>query len=111
MINKKLRELRKKNNWSQTDVAQMLNIGQTTLSSYETGVSKPDNDLLVKFSNLYHVSTDELLGNEHPNIVYLSSMSKEAQNIVRIMEKLDDKNIGKLEAYALALKENQEEKK
>ncbi len=100
MLENRLKEIRKIRKLTQKQVAEQLNIAQTTLSTYEVGTSKVDIEMLVQLADLYHVSVDELLGHTHPNVIYVSSLSKEAQHVIEIMQKLNDKEITKIEAYA-----------
>jgi transcriptional regulator with XRE-family HTH domain len=52
----KLRALRKKHQYSQEDVAQVLGISQNAYSLIESGRSKIYLDRLIKISALYKVS-------------------------------------------------------
>lgn len=60
-IHQKLKELRQKNNYSQTDVAKYLNISRQAISRWETGNATPDLDNLILLSKLYHTPVDEFL--------------------------------------------------
>lgn len=61
-MSRKFRESRKKNNLKLTVAAQMLGVSQPTLSSWESGRKTPTLENLEKMANLYHVTTDYLLG-------------------------------------------------
>ncbi len=56
-----IRELRKEKNLTQSQLAQMLQTTQDTISLWELGKSLPDILSLVKLSKLFNVSTDYLL--------------------------------------------------
>ena len=58
----RIRDLREDRDWNQTHVAQMLNMSQTGYSKYETGENDLPTVVLIKLSNIYHVSVDYLLG-------------------------------------------------
>lgn len=47
---------------SQVQISRKLDIPQNTYSRYETGTSEPPLDLLCKFSEIFGVSSDWLLG-------------------------------------------------
>lgn len=64
MINKKIKQLRAENGWTQKQLSEKLHVGKTTVSNYETGYSEPDLDMLNKMSKLFDVSIDYLLGNK-----------------------------------------------
>lgn len=60
----KLKELRNRQNLTQKQVAKMLDISPSIVSSYETGERTPSTEVLLSLSNLYRCSTDYLLGKE-----------------------------------------------
>ncbi len=63
-INERLRELRIKFGYTQSQIAKMLNIDRSTYAYYETGKTRPDIASLVVLAKIYSVSLDELLGDE-----------------------------------------------
>lgn len=63
----KLRDLRKKYNLSQSDLAKILNLSQNAISRYEKGEADPDLETLKKISQFFKVSIDYLLDNEIKN--------------------------------------------
>lgn len=56
----KLLELRKKNNLSQEELANKLNISRQAISKWERAESSPDTDNLIALAKLYRISLDEL---------------------------------------------------
>ncbi len=63
-IGRIIRELRKENNMSQSELATKLYLSQDTISLWELNKSLPDIPSLVKLSKIFKVSTDYLLGLE-----------------------------------------------
>lgn len=57
-----LKMLREAVGLSQAQFAEIMLMDRSTYAYYETGKSRPDVDLLVRFSKAYRVSTDCLLG-------------------------------------------------
>lgn len=57
-----LKNLRNQSNMSQEELAKLLGISRSAVSSYENGTRSPNNELLVKMANIFNVSTDYLLG-------------------------------------------------
>ncbi len=53
--------LRKKSNWSQEELAQQLNVSRQSVSKWESGLSIPDLDKIIKLSQIFGVSTDYLI--------------------------------------------------
>lgn len=56
-----LAKLRKEHRLTQSEVAKDLNIGQSTLSQYERGERRIDDNLLKIFCNYYQTSADIIL--------------------------------------------------
>lgn len=61
----RLKELRKANRMTQSDVAKIVGIGQSGYSFWESGRSKIDDAGLRKLAALYNVSVDYLLGTDN----------------------------------------------
>lgn len=57
----KLIDLRKKNGWSQEELAHKINVSRQSVSKWESAQSIPDIEKIVKLSDLFGVSTDYLL--------------------------------------------------
>ena len=66
MLGERLRALRKKNGWTQKQIAEMLHINRSTYAYYETGATQPDLDMFRRLAILFEVSTDDLLGLSPP---------------------------------------------
>lgn len=76
----KLKEIRKSKGLRQVDLAEMLDIPQTTLSHYEVGRNKLNPDMIIKMCLVLDVTPNELLGWEQAYRSYvrgLMDMKKE----------------------------------
>ena len=62
-FSERLKELRKKANFTQVEVAEKLEISQPAYASWERGVKKPTQENLVKIAQVLNVSVDYLVGN------------------------------------------------
>jgi len=69
-----LKELRKKANFTQVEVAEKLGISQPAYASWEREVKKPTQENLVKIAQVLDVTVDYLVGN-------LEEKSDELDNI------------------------------
>lgn len=58
----RIKELRKANNMTQSELAKKLKVAQNTLSTWENGKYEPDNNALGMLSEFFGVTTDYLLG-------------------------------------------------
>lgn len=61
-IGKRIRELRKENDFTQEKLANYLNVSYQTVSKWENGVNTPDLAQLVPLARLLRTTTDDLLG-------------------------------------------------
>ena len=59
----RLKELRKKANVTQVEVAEKLGISQPAYASWERGIKKPTQENLVKIAQVLNASVDYLVGN------------------------------------------------
>ena len=57
-------ELRKTKHWSQEELAQRVNVSRQSVSKWESGLSTPDLDKIMKLSAIFDVSIDYLLKDE-----------------------------------------------
>lgn len=64
----KIRNYRRQRDWTQQVVAEKLGVSRKTISSWENGRSYPDIFMLVQLSDLYRVSLDDLLREDHEMI-------------------------------------------
>lgn len=59
--NSMLKELRLQKRITQFELAEALNISQTSVSKYERGVTQPDLNVIVSMSDYFGVSVDMLV--------------------------------------------------
>ncbi|MDD3363329.1 MAG: helix-turn-helix transcriptional regulator [Hespellia sp.] len=57
----KILQLRKKNGWSQEELAEKCNVSRQSVSKWEGGASIPDLDKILLMSQMFGVTTDYLL--------------------------------------------------
>lgn len=60
----KIMELRKKNGWSQEELAEKLGVSRQAVSKWESAQSAPDTQRILEMSRIFGVSTDYLLKDE-----------------------------------------------
>lgn len=63
-LNERLRELRVKFGYTQSQIAQLLNIDRSTYAYYETGKTRPDIASLLRLSHIYSISVNDFMGDE-----------------------------------------------
>lgn len=60
----KIIQQRKKNNWSQEELAEKLGVSRQAISKWESAQSTPDLERILEMSRLFGVSTDYLVKDE-----------------------------------------------
>lgn len=71
----KLIWLRKKNGWSQEELAEKLNVSRQSVSKWESAQSIPDLKKILQLSQIFDVSTDYLLKDELETIEFTQGTS------------------------------------
>lgn len=61
MIAEKIKNARLQSNYTQEQTAEKLMVSRQTISNWENGKSLPDILSLIRMSELYHLSLDDLL--------------------------------------------------
>ena len=64
MVFENIRNLREDHDKTQTELADYLNIKQTTYSKYELGKINIPIEMLIKLADFYNVSLDYLTGRD-----------------------------------------------
>lgn len=59
---KRIRELREDNDYTQTQVAEYLNMKQPQYSRYEKGYRDIPSDILIALADFYDTTVDYILG-------------------------------------------------
>ncbi len=95
MVNfgEKLRELRTSFGMTQSELASRLRVTKSVVSYYELHERTPSPDVLIKLADIFHVSTDCLLGIEQRKVVDVSGLSEaDIRLVLMTVEALREKN-------------------
>lgn len=63
-LGEKLAKLRKENNYTQEQLAQLLGVSRQAVSRWESDLAYPETEKLLRLGDLYHCSMDYLLKDE-----------------------------------------------
>ena len=77
-----LQAIRKKNNLSQEDLAEMLGVSRQAVSKWELGEGYPEVDKLISLSKQLNVSLDSLMNNEGNSSIPENSRTSETIRII-----------------------------
>ena len=86
MLHLRLLELRKKKGMTQAEIAKLLRITPQAYSLYESGKNNINNETLCMLADLFHVSTDYLLGRQD---LLPSFLNDEERHIIEQYRALD----------------------
>lgn len=64
MLSEKIYILRRKNGLSQEQLAEKIGVSRQAISKWEGGLSTPELDKLKALSEYFHITIDELTGNQ-----------------------------------------------
>ena len=73
----KLQNLRKENNYTQEELADILSVSRQSISKWESDVAFPETDKLITLSKLFHCTVDYLLNVENDDPHVKSSLINE----------------------------------
>lgn len=89
----RLKILRSEAGMTQTELAQRLGVTKSVVSYYELQERNPSPDILIRLSDIFHVTTDYLLGIEHKKLIDVSDLDEEDMRLLLItIETLRKKN-------------------
>lgn len=103
-----LKKIRKEQKLTQSEVAKKLNIDYTTLGRYENGISEPNLKTLINLANIYHTTTDNLLGHNVPYLLDKSILTNEQSNLINKITNLNREQCMLVDAYIEGLKIGQQ---
>ena len=63
-IGRFIAEMRKKQGYTQKEIAEQLGISDKAVSKWETGRSMPDNSIMLPLCELLNINVNELLSGE-----------------------------------------------
>ena len=100
----KIINLRKKNAWSQEELAEKLGVSRQPISKYEGAQSIPDMDKILKLSKIFGVTTDYLIKDEIEDPEFLDEEYEESKTRKVSMEMANEYlNLKEISAKNLAL--------
>ncbi len=93
LLGKRLKMARQKQGLKQSQAASLVGVNFRQISAYENGVREPSFEILASLANLYHVSSDYLLGIEKNETLDVRNLNeKELALIAELVQILSEKN-------------------
>ena len=85
MVADRIKDLREKNELTQTALAKKLNVTRSSVNAWEMGTSVPSTALIVDIAKLFHISTDYLLGIKETSTLDISYLNEKETKLVYSM--------------------------
>ena len=82
MVCDTIKSLRETAGLSQSALAKRLGVTRSSVNAWEMGLSIPTAQYIVELSQLFHVSTDYLLGLNNTQAIYIDRLSQEEKQIL-----------------------------
>ena len=110
MVGTKIRELRRKRNMIQSDMAKLINVHPSAIAMWESGKRQPEREKLVQISKLFNVTVDWLLAEDEED-KSIEIKLPATENTITIMRRngthktyvVNDSQIKALQSFADAL--------
>lgn len=80
VVGEKIRELRKKSGFTQSELAKKLGVSPSTVGMYEQGRREPDNKILLCLCKIFGTTTDYLLGKSDKS--YMENCNREVSDVI-----------------------------
>lgn len=95
----RIKEVRKKLNKKQSDVARDLGLNATTYSNYENDYREPDLVTLVKIADYFHVTLDVLVNRNVPYLLDKSLLTDLQCKVVDSIIELRPDDVNAVDNY------------
>lgn len=82
MIGDRIRELRIKNGYTQTELAKRLQLTRSSINAWEMGISVPSTQYVIELAALFKTSTDYILERTSDEIIDISELTIEEKEII-----------------------------
>lgn len=95
-LGEKIKELRQENNLTQKKLAEMAGISEISVRKYESGDRLPKYDVVEKFSTIFNVQTDYILGRSDYRKFNNVILHDDFQALAKIIELSNNPKLSKL---------------
>jgi len=106
-LGKNLRHLRKQTSKTQSEIASLIQKGQTTIGNWENGISEPNLNELLIISNYFDIPLDKLLKTDlseehvafrtgmdrpydHSDSIELAAVREKEENLTYVLREIKD---------------------
>lgn len=83
LIGKRIKELRNKNKFTQTELAEKVGVTKSTIAAYENDSRLPSYEVLIKMAYVFNVTIDSLLSDRSESVIDISGLNPTQIDIVQ----------------------------
>lgn len=87
-IGKFIAKLRRENNYTQEQLAEMLFVDRTTVSKLEQGLNNISTDMLLRLSNIFNITINEMIIGEKRSKNNIEKINDVTTSVIRKKSKL-----------------------
>ena len=84
--------LRRARKMTQAELARRVGVTNATVSAYEVGSRMPSFEVLVRLAQVFHVSTDNLLGISNRYVIDVTGLTAKQRTVVQEIALLYEEN-------------------
>ena len=95
LLGKKIKNLRNKYKYTQTELATLVGVTKSTIAAYENDTRLPSYEVLIRMSKTFKVSIDSILLDRTDSVINIDGLNPEQ---IQLVENLID-NLRKAELY------------
>lgn len=78
----RIKELREKNDLTQTELAKRMNVTRSSVNAWEMGISIPSTEKIVELALILHTTSDYILGINNDEILPIYKYSLEEKELI-----------------------------
>lgn len=82
LLGKRIKELRNKYKFTQTELALQVGVTKSTIAAYENDSRQPSYDVLIKLADVFKVSIDSILLNRSEDMLTVNDLTIEQMKII-----------------------------
>lgn len=85
LLGNKIKELRTKSRFTQSELAERLGVTKSSIASYENDSRQPSYEVLIKISQVFNVSIDSLLLNRSGVTLDIDGLKREQVKLLELL--------------------------
>lgn len=89
----RIKELREKNDLTQTELAKRMNVTRSSVNAWEMGISIPSTEKIVELTFILHTTSDYILGINNDEFLSIYKYSSEEKELIyQMISYFDSRN-------------------